>query len=921
MELMQREREARAQRRVQRQSTHIANGTPGDGEDASRRLRTNRRGNSQGSEVDGNLNLDVDDYQGMETAVPPTPVTPITPLAPLTHLMPLVESDVSEGDMLSPEARSFGKGMDEFSMEAVDGGSSTDDFTSAAPSVDGIDGAELGSPGMPTSPIPLSPTYSPSYANVIPSPVPRKGVSSKGVSWAEEGEGVERANGDDGDVVMSPTSEASTPVVRKAGATFSTDAPSELAVDDVGGLLTEDRVEEPEGGSPSNGGWRATPVPQDVRNGGVGLPIDEGEDYDGFKMGEGAAYGGGEDDEDDSYDDDMYDDDDDLDDEDDDDDGEDDEDDDSEDMVMDSFAEESKNLLTLLYSIAEDQARKDGYVHRSITCNHCGSSPVRGFRFKCANCVDFDLCEACEAADVHPRTHVFLKIRIPIPPHANPRSALLNVFYPGKSISEVDPGSIDFTALQKITHFDIVELQAFYEQFRSLATVEDTDTAMGGITREVFEQCLGPLGLEKNLITERIFAFFDQDGDRLISFQELVKGLSILCKGSLDERIKYAFQGYDIDGDGVISREELHRMFKAYFYLSMELVRDFVKIMEEGMMETFDDEASKPVSASFAAPIQGNGGPNDDDEGTKEDPSAMSVPTTSNSGALVINSTVASSSSAAASSHHHGASSSSSNSAGPRVGSGAVMSAGSRRKGKRPASMNETELSGNILLGPSFATASSSSGPSAGTPFVHAASSSGQPNGGATNGASNATVTSPLATLPPLAGNTMLPLPPPAAAQAPLSGVGTTSTASSNPTAGGGGMLTRGTRALQEHQLRRRSNTNLRGNSVGRGMHGINTDATSAGITMPPSPVLGLAQSPGGMGLFEEALHAAEGGEEQHWPVIEAMSQDAIEEMVEKTFAAAGAESPNFITLDEFKRAVESDHSYLQWFEALGSVF
>lgn len=60
----------------------------------------------------------------------------------------------------------------------------------------------------------------------------------------------------------------------------------------------------------------------------------------------------------------------------------------------------------------------------------------------------------------------------------------------------------------------------------------------GGITKEVFEQCLGPLGLEKNLIAERIFAFFDQNKDEIISFTELVCGLSILCKGSLDERIK-----------------------------------------------------------------------------------------------------------------------------------------------------------------------------------------------------------------------------------------------------------------------------------------------------------------------------------------------------------------------------------------------
>ncbi|KAI9355913.1 hypothetical protein DFJ73DRAFT_623256 [Zopfochytrium polystomum] len=396
----------------------------------------------------------------------------------------------------------------------------------------------------------------------------------------------------------------------------------------------------------------------------------------------------------------------------------------------------------------------DGFVHRSITCNHCNLSPVRGFRFKCVNCVDFDLCETCEAAEVHTKTHVFIKIRIPIPPHANPRSTLIPLFYPGTGFSSDQAPSVDFKELQKNTHFDMVELEGFYEQYKSLATVEHTDTSEGGITREVFEKCLGPLGMEKNLITDRIFAFFDQDQDSLISFKELVCGMSILCKGSLDERITYAFQGYDLDGDGKISREELHRMFKAYFYLSMELVRDFVKTMEEGMMETFDDEASKPVSASFSAPIVGSGiEPIDEEE--KEDQShedAASILLSNASGAM--------------SNLHHGASA-------------------------------------------------------------------------------------------------------PQASDLALSSVST--------------------------------NTGLVGNDG-----------------QPSSPVVAVS----GTGVEDLAFEAGMMDiEEVQWPIIEAMSQDAIEEMVEKTFIAAGAANPKFITLSEFRKAVESDNSYLQWFEALGSVF
>lgn len=92
---------------------------------------------------------------------------------------------------------------------------------------------------------------------------------------------------------------------------------------------------------------------------------------------------------------------------------------------------ESTKLLNLLYNLSKVQSDQENIFHRGISCNSCNSNPLTGVRFKCVNCVDYDVCLRCEPFCNHDLTHVLLKIEIPIPPMANPRTTLLPVFYPG----------------------------------------------------------------------------------------------------------------------------------------------------------------------------------------------------------------------------------------------------------------------------------------------------------------------------------------------------------------------------------------------------------------------------------------------------------------------------------------------------------
>jgi hypothetical protein len=94
----------------------------------------------------------------------------------------------------------------------------------------------------------------------------------------------------------------------------------------------------------------------------------------------------------------------------------------------------TKNILRLFVSDnkkKEEQpkaAAVSNVVH-SAYCDNCNVT-IRGIRYKCGNCEDFDLCEACEKLpNVHNEEHLFVKIVKPLPHFAHQRRSLLPPLY------------------------------------------------------------------------------------------------------------------------------------------------------------------------------------------------------------------------------------------------------------------------------------------------------------------------------------------------------------------------------------------------------------------------------------------------------------------------------------------------------------
>ncbi|KAG2382979.1 hypothetical protein C9374_004946 [Naegleria lovaniensis] len=57
-------------------------------------------------------------------------------------------------------------------------------------------------------------------------------------------------------------------------------------------------------------------------------------------------------------------------------------------------------------------------VHTGVKCDNCGVNPIKGIRYWCENCENFNLCEKCAETEFkyHDRMHIFLRVVRPLPP-------------------------------------------------------------------------------------------------------------------------------------------------------------------------------------------------------------------------------------------------------------------------------------------------------------------------------------------------------------------------------------------------------------------------------------------------------------------------------------------------------------------------
>ncbi|XP_046850744.1 neurocalcin homolog isoform X2 [Xenia sp. Carnegie-2017] len=160
----------------------------------------------------------------------------------------------------------------------------------------------------------------------------------------------------------------------------------------------------------------------------------------------------------------------------------------------------------------------------------------------------------------------------------------------GKDQSKLTPQNLK--ELSQRTEFTHKEIKSFYKEFRKKSKT-------GSMKLDEFKKLYStffPAG-DSSEFAQHTFRVFDANQDGILDFRELIVSLSVMQRGTSDERLKWAFNMYDVDGNGFITREELLGILRAIQKLSGKYDDDqLAKEMTDDIFKRVDKNSDGVLS-------------------------------------------------------------------------------------------------------------------------------------------------------------------------------------------------------------------------------------------------------------------------------------------------------------------------------------
>ncbi|XP_039271708.1 neurocalcin-delta-like [Styela clava] len=170
----------------------------------------------------------------------------------------------------------------------------------------------------------------------------------------------------------------------------------------------------------------------------------------------------------------------------------------------------------------------------------------------------------------------------------------------GKGESKLQPKEL--ADLANSTNFTEKDIHEWYKGFmKDCPKGKMSKVQFIGMYQEFF-----PHG-DATRFAENIFRTFDENQDGRIDFREFITALSLTSQGTVDEKLGWAFNIYDLDGNGYISMSEMMKIIDAIYNtrppkerLTSEDIRNRTKSTFEKLDSNHDGRISRKEFISGA---------------------------------------------------------------------------------------------------------------------------------------------------------------------------------------------------------------------------------------------------------------------------------------------------------------------------------